>query len=173
MTKIWGYARFLLLALGSLMSVSWGSTDILREEETIPTPEMAISIDIGGRSSGWRVKSETQSPMILKTEMMPTIPENFEESINSVVAFGVGLNQYISKWGLSLGLSYTDMVIRNQNSKEIIVTYKTAKEHGIWKFIQGSDGVYALGYTFAPKGAKSEKTKTMVEVVEKSGIRER
>lgn len=113
-------------------------------------PKMMYSLDLKKDTKKWGVGSRTSTGnvfiMVLFSEGQSI--ESWDELLTNMVVLGQDMGSYVASWQQLLmekmpGLYMDEEVLPD---KSMIVRYRSADESGVWRFVQGVDGVYALCY---------------------------
>lgn len=113
-------------------------------------PKMMYSLDLKKDTKKWGVgsRSATGSVFIMELVSEGQSIESWNELLTNMVVLGQDMGSYVARWQQLLmekmpGLYMDEEILPD---KSMIVRYRSADERGVWRFVQGVDGVYALCY---------------------------
>jgi hypothetical protein len=130
-----------------LWSYNINNHDIIKEYEEVSTEDHGEHI---------RVKYTPKDSLDLKTS----------EYAVTTFHLGVDMADHVQKWLIPLKIVRAEIRTKPMDTeKYILIWYKTNQENGVWKFTQGEDGTYGIGYTFNPKEADLTKVEQWVKAI--------
>jgi len=139
-------------------------------------PKMTFEVDIDKvTSSKWKVVRERNSPEGLNYSYIP-VPENddnYTQQITKVVGINTDLQTYLNRW--IMGLSVAGATVTTQTipeEKSVLVVYKTRQENGFWKFSEGVDGTYGIGYCFRPERCEAKDIEQWIKTLKEIRLTE-
>ncbi|MEO8207142.1 MAG: hypothetical protein ABI615_13255 [Chthoniobacterales bacterium] len=142
---------FLLLALFPLLVLA----------ESVPTPDQAMGFAMLDDSRPW-VQAYTNGNSqgcIMEFVVKGDNVEKWKELLVQQILFTkMPLKDYVAAWMAGMKKADPNIKMKEESSsdKSALVAYTslTASEQGYRRFIQGTDGIYALAYTVRPQLAK-------------------
>jgi hypothetical protein len=100
-----------------------------------------------------------------KSLLMRLVPsgqsvDSWDEMVSSTVCFSCSLEEFVGGW--RRGLEESGARIESSETLpdgSIITVYKSLEENGIWRHLQGRDGVYGVSYQTRPATENPERVR--------------
>ena len=144
----------------------------------IPTPEMAVSFEMGKDPRTWDSQhmDGNRDGMIMEFVPEGDSIEDWKEMVAQQIVFTpLSLSEYASNWKESLKQADPDINITATTSADgsIIVEYNSIKanETSIRKLMKGSDGIYMLAYHVRPDQKQDDTFILWTDIVSDSSVR--
>jgi hypothetical protein len=125
--------------------------------------DSSISFHVGKDSRKW-APDHTAARFFLKGDSIKSWKEMVSIQVDSTT---VSLRKYVDAWKDELLTADSKIDIREEaiGDDSIIVTYTSADQTRIQRFIKGKDGVYMLAYQVRPKFKNDETFKIWDSIV--------
>jgi hypothetical protein len=143
----------------------------------VPTPEMAMSFDMGKDSRKWipRYQAGTEERIIFELTPEGQTIEEWKEMVAQQIDFTkASLQDHFNGWKAMLLQADPKIQITEEKLKDgsILATYASiaADEMSVRRFIKASDGVYMLAYHVRPKLKTEEIWKLWSDIVVRSHL---
>lgn len=122
----------------------------LAQPEENALPKMMYSLDLKKDDRKWGVghRSANGNVFIMELVSEGQSTKQWDELLTNMVILDQDMGIYVAKWQKLLmekmpGIYMDEEILPDRS---MIVRYRSADERGVWRFSQGSDGVYALCY---------------------------
>jgi hypothetical protein len=133
------------------------------EARDIPTPKMAVVLPATqDRDTKWVIAHTDGNEVSLLMELVPSGQrvESWDQLISNTVCFSCGMSQFLAEWKEKLESAGA----RIESSevlpdKSVITVYKSLEENGIWRHMEGPDGIYGISYQTRPATENPERVR--------------
>jgi hypothetical protein len=145
-----------------------------RASSAVPTPAMALTLDIVQDPRDWRIAGQPESnTTYILAELTPNGEpvESWNELSTSIIVFQRTLKEYVEPWAQSLeraGATILENQILEDGSQ--LVRYSSSDENGIWRFLQGPDAVYGISYQTRPKSENPQTLELWKGIIRQVGL---
>ena len=124
-------------------------------------PLMMYALDLKQDDKKWILGNRFSTAGVLAMELVPEgqTHTSWKEMLTNMVIFDIPLRTYVDMWKSALSKNAPTISLTEEGGGEdtVIVRYKSADEQGIWRFVQGGDGVYAMSYQAKLEGLDQDR----------------
>lgn len=143
------------------------------EDAESKSPKMSYELNSIREGGGWEESKKFGYRIDSKIEYLPIgeTRSNFNEMVTMSFGHEIDVKTYLQKW--LIGMRIVGAEIQTKLVAEgnyMLVSYKTKTENGIWKFSQGEDGTYGVGYSFKPNKVKLKDVEQWVKEIKEAKL---
>jgi hypothetical protein len=150
------------------------ATVVKGEEKKIKarTPVMMFALDLRQDEKKWTMGKRFSTGNVLAMELVPGDQkhESWQELLTNMVVFDVPLRMYVDMWKAELAAKAPSISLIEEpvDENSTLVRYRSADEQGLWRFVQGKDGVYAMAYQAKSGAADKDRLAKWENLVKKT-----
>lgn len=141
--------------------------------QPVPTPLKAVALGMAKDPKIWKVGHGAGNQASILLEMVPEGEEvaSWNELSTNIVLFGVPVAGYVEQWKdrlRSAGATISEEETLPDGS--IWVAYSSSSENGMWRYLQGPDGVYGASYQTRPSTEDPERVNIWREILREASL---
>jgi hypothetical protein len=138
------------------------------------TPAMMFALDLRQDSKKWVMGKRFATGNVIAMELVPGDQkhESWQELLTNMVIFDVPMRMYVDMWKQELSEKAPSISLIEEPVGEnaTLVRYRSADEQGLWRFVQGKDGVYAMAYQVKSSAMDKERLALWENLVKKTAF---